>query len=163
MKIDVKGSEEYALKLSKLASGVKGIAGKAIYKAADVVTDAVRAQINSLPTVDENYNILAYHQGLKARLSERQKQGLLDGLGVAKMKETDGYYNVKVGFDGYNDIKTRKYPQGQPNVLIARIYENGGSTAEKMPFIKPALNKVRKQAVEIMNKTVDEEIEKQMR
>lgn len=163
MKITVKGSEEYALKLSKAGAASERIAKKAVYQAAAIVADAVKANLKSLAVVDNDYNILAYNQGKKARMSEAQRDGLVESFGISKLKDDGGYYNVKLGFDGYNSIRTQKYPQGQPNVLIARIYENGGSTAEKQPFIKPALNKTRKAAQQKMAEVIDEELAKLMR
>ena len=96
-------------------------------------------------------------------MSEAQRDGLVESFGISRMQNENGYINVKLGFDGYNSIQTQKYPQGQPNVLIARIYENGGSTAEKQPFIKPALNKTRKAAQQKMADVIDEEMAKLMR
>ena len=163
MKITVLGAEEYALKLSRLGSASEGIAKKAVYQAADVVADAVKANLQAMPVVDNNYNIMAYAQHKKARMSEAQRDGLVESFGISRMQNDGGYINVKLGFDGYNSIRTQKYPQGQPNVLIARIYENGGSTAEKQPFIKPALNKTRKAAQQKMADVIDEEMSKLMR
>ena len=116
-----------------------------------------------MPVVDTNYNIIAYAQRKKARMSAAQRDGLIESFGISKMQDSNGYINVKLGFDGYNSIRTQKYPQGQPNVLIARIYENGGSTAEKQPFIKPALNKTRKAAQAKMAEVIDAETAKLMR
>ena len=163
MKITVLGAEEYALKLAKLGSASKGITKKAVYQAADVVADAVKANLQAMPVVDNNYNIMAYAQRKKARMSAAQRDGLIESFGISKMQDDGGYINVKLGFDGYNSVKTWQYPQGQPNVLIARIYESGGSTAEKQPFIKPALNKTRKAAQQKMADVIDEEMSKLMR
>ena len=163
MKITVLGAEEYALKLAKLGGASKGITKKAVYQAADVVADAVKANLQAMPVVDNNYNVYAYKQHKKARMSEAQRDGLVESFGISKMQDDGGYINVKLGFDGYNSIRTQQYPQGQPNVLIARIYENGGSTAEKQPFIKPALNKTRKAAQQKMAEIIDSEMSKLMR
>lgn len=162
MRFAVQGTDEYAIKLSKLAEKSQTVAKKAIYKAAGIVTDAVRANLNGIATVDNSYNIIAYNTGKKARMSDVQKQGLLDGLGITGMQSDNGYWNIKIGFDGYNGVITQQYPQGQPNVLIARVFENGGSTAEATPFIKPAVSKTRKQALSAMQQVIDEETEKIM-
>ena len=44
-----KAGEEYAIKLSKLATGQEEIAKKAIYAAAGIVADRIKANLNSLP------------------------------------------------------------------------------------------------------------------
>lgn len=154
-RLQVKGTEEYALRLSKLGTNVKEVAGQAIYNATDIVASQIRANLQSLPTVTDAENIRAYKSGGKSGLTVRQKEGLLESLGVSKMQDDQGYLNVKVGFDGYNTVKTKKYPKGQPNQLIARVVENGSPYMDKMPFIRPALNKTRKAAIKAMEDTID--------
>ena len=88
----------------------------------------------------------------------KEKKGLQKGFGITKMLEEDGYYHVKLGFDGYNDIKTKKYPKGQPNVLIARAIESGSSIRDKRPFVRPATNKSRKSAEKRAQTIIDDEI-----
>ena len=104
MKITVLGAEEYALKLSRLGSASEGITKKAVYQAADVVADAVKANLQAMPVVDNNYNIYAYQQHKKARMSEAQRDGLVESFGISRMQNDGGYINVKLGFDGYNSI-----------------------------------------------------------
>lgn len=158
-----KGTEEYALKLSKLGAEMEAVAGKAIHNAAGLVADAIQANISSLPEVDEKYNMIAYRKGMKSKLSEKQKEGLKESFGITKMeKDQSGYYNVKLGFDGYNQIKTKKYPKGQPNQLIARVTESGSSYMDKIPFIRTAVSATRRRAVEEMQRIIDEETKKKM-
>ena len=77
--------------------------------------------------------------------------------GIAKFETDNGNVQTSVGFNGYNDIKTKKYPNGQPNQLIARVIESGSSYMDKTPFVRPAVNKVRKKAQEAMEEVIDEE------
>lgn len=163
MKIEYKGADQYLIMLSQMQGKTKSVAGKAIYAAANIVADAIKANLKALPAVSERHNIIAYKTGGKSKLSEKQKQGLLDGFGIAKMEYKDGYYNVKAGFDGYNDISTDSYPKGQPNPLIARCVENGSSYMDATPFVKPAVNKSRKAAIAEMQRVIDEEYEKMMK
>ncbi|HCD43857.1 MAG TPA: hypothetical protein DEQ64_09015 [Lachnoclostridium sp.] len=157
-KMTVKGIDEYALKLSKLGEKTEEIAGKAIYAGAEVVADSIKQNLDGLGTVDDKYNLIAYKQGRKSKLSEKQKEGLKKSFGITKMqKDSDGFYNVKLGFDGYNDVKTKKYPNGQPNQLIARIAESGSTFMNKTPFIRTAVNQTRKRAQEAMQKPIEEE------
>ena len=76
------------------------------------------------------------------------------------MENDKGYWNVKLGFDGYNKVKTKTYPNGQPNAMIARATESGSSVREKTPFVRTAVSATQKQAVEIAKRVVDEEISK---
>ena len=58
-RLHIKGTEEYALKLSKLGSSSREVAGEAIYKAADIVANQIKANIQSLPTITDVENIKA--------------------------------------------------------------------------------------------------------
>ncbi len=152
------GLDEYARYLQRIGKNTKEICGSAVYAMADLVADKVRDNINALPTVTEKDALEAYKTKQKVGLTNAQKKGLQDGFGISSMQNDDGYYNVKLGFEGYNKVKTRKYPDGQPNALIARATESGSSVREKTPFIRPAVNATQKQAVEIAKAVIDKKI-----
>ena len=65
-----------------------------------------------------------------------------------------------MGFDGYNDIKTKRWPNGQPNALIARACESGSSAMLKQPFVRPAIQRKKDAALEAMKQAADRELEK---
>ena len=159
-KITVNGLEEYSLMLSRLSEKTEGIAGKALYAGADIVADKVRENIRALPSVPDIDGIKAWKAGAPAPITVKEKLGLLESLGIATMQYNGGVYDVKVYFDGYNDVKTKTYPNGQPNALIARSIESGSSISPAHPFMRPAANAVRKQAQKKMGEVIEEEIEK---
>ena len=138
-KITFKGLEEYERLLSRLGKDSGRIAGMAVYQGADIVADAIRKNIASLP-----------------QRTGGNKRGLESGFGISPMQDDNGYRNVKLGFDGYND-------NGVPNVLMARVFENGTSKVPKHPFVRTAVNASRKQAEAKMAAVLDEEIKKIMK
>lgn len=152
-----KGLNNYIAYLQSIEAVTDEMIGEAVYDMAKVVADKVRANIEALPAVSNEANIATYREGY-SRLSEPEKQGLMDGFGVSPLQDDSGYRNVKLGFDGYNSIKTKKYPQGQPNALIARVTESGSSYREKTPFIRPAVNAARKPAEKAGQAKIDEKI-----
>lgn len=152
-----KGLDSYISYLQKIDAVTDEVIGEAVYEMAKVVADSVRSGIQALPTVSNQANIATYKKGY-SRLSDEEKQGLLDGFGVSPMQDDGGYINVKLGFDGYNGVKTKKYPKGQPNALIARVTESGSSYREKTPFIRPAVNASKKQAEQAGQMKIDEKI-----
>lgn len=154
-----KGLDAYELKLSKLAAGTEKIAGKAIYKGAGIVADEIKRNLQGVPEETGKPP-----KGKLARgLSPAQKRGLEESFGITDMDLKDGYYNVKLGFDGYNSIVTKKYPRGQPNQMIARSTESGSSVREKHPFVRTAVRKTRIAAVKAIGEVVDSECEKIMK
>lgn len=150
----MEGMSEYIAYLQSISGVTDEAIGAGVYAMAEVVADKVRDNIQALPTVSNEANIATYRQGY-SRLSDLEKQGLLEGFGVTPMQDDGGYKNVKLGFDGYNSIKTKKYPQGQPNVLIARVTESGSSYRQKTPFMRTAVNASRKEALEKGREAVD--------
>lgn len=152
-----KGLDNYIAYLQKINLLSSDMVGEAVYDMAKVVADKVRANIEALPAVSNAANIATYKQGI-SRLSEPEKQGLLDGFGVSSIQDNDGYVNVKLGFDGYNSVKTKKYPNGQPNALIARVTNSGSSYRQKTRFVDKAVSATRKQAEEAGQAKIDEKI-----
>lgn len=108
-----KGLDEYLQKLQRVEKNTPEIVGKVVYGMADIVADAVREEINALPAEPDVEALKAWSKGERAPLTIKEKKGLQESFGITKMLEEDGYYHVKLGFDGYNDIKTKKYPKGQ--------------------------------------------------
>lgn len=158
-KISFKGLKDYEQRLSKMADRkeIERIAGKAIYEGAAIMADEIKAGINGLPVVT-GYGTES--DPLPGGVTAVQKDGLIKGLGIAPMQDDSGFLNVKIGFDGYNRTKTEKYPQGQPNQLVARGVESGTSWKQAHPFIKPAISRARKRTEKRMAETIDEEIKK---
>lgn len=151
------GLNSYIEYLQKINAVTDEVIGEAVYEMAKVVADKVRSGIQTLPTVSNEANIATYKKGY-SRLSDKEKQGLLDGFGISPLQEDSGFVNVKLGFDGYNGVKTKKYPKGQPNALIARVTESGSSYREKTPFIRPAVKAAQKGAEQAGQAKIDEKI-----
>lgn len=156
-KITFPGLRDYELMLSKIESVSDDMIGRAVYEGAGIVADAVKANIEALPIVT-GYG--TSENPLPGGVTAVQKAGLREGFGISKLQDDSGYLNVKLGFDGYNRTKTEKYPGGQPNQLVARGVESGTSWKQKKSFIRPAVNKTRKQAEQKMKDVLDEEISK---
>lgn len=130
------GINEYAAQLKKLDDKAEGMIKRAVYDGAAVVLQAVVSEINGLPVIKNRYRETKLPL---TGVTETQKRGLLAGVGLAKMVNQNGFINTKLGFSGYNAAKSDKYPNGQPNALIARAVNSGSSTRVKIPFINRAV------------------------
>ena len=154
------GIDNYIKQLNKLQQSTKdGIVGKTVYAGAAVVADAVKDAIRALPVGSGH----AAQGELVDTVTLPQKEGLLDGFGISRMKDDDGFVNVKLGFDGYNSTKTEKYPNGQPNVLIARSVNSGTTFRKKTKFVDKAVDSAKKAAEAAMDAACSREIEKIMK
>lgn len=151
-KLKMKGLEEYERQLMKLKSLSRECIGQAIHDGAAVVADQVRANIEALP-IDERH---VKNGEMLHGISQAQKNGLLDGFGISRMKDEGGYINVKLGFDGYNSVVTKSFPQGQPNSMIARSVNSGASFRQRIPFVDNAVKAKKSECEEKMAKKFDE-------
>lgn len=154
------GIDNYITQLNKLQAATKDdVIGKTVYAGAAVVADAVKDAIRALPVGSGQ----AAQGELVDTVTLPQKEGLLDGFGISRMKDDDGFVNVKLGFAGYNATRTDKYPQGQPNALIARAVNSGTTFRKKTRFVEKSVSASKKSAEAAMDAACNREIEKIMK
>lgn len=131
---------------------------KAVAAGAAVVADQIKANLEALP--EEEFRKLGEGEIFHG-LPTGQKRDLVDSFGLTPIeKDKNGFIHTKAGFDGYGSFPTNAYPEGIPNQLLARSAESGSSVRQKTPFVEPAVKATRKQAIEAMEKVIDEEIKK---
>lgn len=155
-KLKFKGIDEYVAQLQKLQNMSDESIGRAVYAGAAVVADAVKQAIRDLP-VDER---AAKDGDMLQGISRIQKAGLIDGFGIAPLRNENGYMHVKLGFDGYNGVKTKSYPQGQPNSVIARSINSGTSFRQRIPFMDQTVLNNKDRCERKMQETFDKELQK---
>lgn len=180
-RVSFKGAADYALALKELEfTAEQGkLLEDAVKAGADPVADEIRNRLVKLP--HQRFVRLGYWSGGRRRFrvshgdmkTQRllmgktsviekfravptgQKKDLLDSMGITPIRrDKRGFVHVKVGFDGYGSFPTKTYPDGVPNALLARSVESGSSVREKTPFVRPAVNATRKQAVDEMEKVI---------
>lgn len=156
--MQIRGVSEYLKALSKMEKSAEGSVKKAVYEGAKIVVEACAEGVKSIPVVSGKDGYGTEERPTRG-VHRKQKQGLEESLGISKMKNENGFINVKIGFSGYNDFTTGKYPMGQPNVLIARSVESGTSFRVKHPFMRPAVNRSKNQAIYAMDRQLREDLE----
>lgn len=152
------GLDKYVRQLERLGKNTDTIIGEAVYDMAKIVADEVHQRLETMPSVPDDEGLAAYRAKTKIPITNAQKWDLENSFGIAGLKNENGYLNVKLGFDGYNRIKTKAYPNGQPNAMIARVIESGTSNRDKYPFIRPAVQATRKQAIAAAEAKLDKKI-----
>lgn len=157
-KIEFVGIDAYFEQLNKLGQKTTGLCKRALYDGAAVLADAVRSEVSGLPTSDRNGK-----KGESQPILGYEKQGLLDGLGVAKMRDDGGVVSTRVDFDGYNRLRSKKYPSGHPNSMIARAINSGTSKRKKNPFMSRAVGKAKAKAESAMSARMDADINEIMK
>lgn len=135
--------------LKKLEANTDEIIGRAIYEGAGIVADAARSAINDIQT-DERWNPPGT---VRNGPRQSEKESLLNGFGISKLRQTGTFWNVKVGFHGMNI-------NGMSNAGMARMIESGSSWMRKQPFMTRAVNSKKKECEDRMEQVFNEELEK---
>ena len=172
-----KGVDTYIRKLENFADASDGMLRATIYPGAKVIADEIRNAIEELPEIDrtprdkssepkvrrpDNRKQRQRNHGKKQKgVTRLEKEGLLEGLGIAKMRYNGSLLNTKIGMDGYNKHVTEKWPKGHPNVMIARSVENGTSFRQKTPFISTTARANKHRAERHMKAEFDKQAAKQ--
>lgn len=162
-KITAPKVSEYIRNLTTLEDHTDELCKMAVYAGAKVAADAIHKSIDNIPVHNlppgkTYYYLKKEDEEAGVRLdgiTKAQAEGLKKGLGIAVMKYEKKAWNTKVGFDGYNDVKTETYPNGQPNALIARSVESGSTIRNRTPFIAPAVESIQKDAENAMQIAVE--------
>lgn len=76
---------------------------------------------------------------------------LRDSAILTPFVNEEGYVYTKVVFDGYDR-------NGTPNAVKAAVLESGTSRMKKRPFIRPAINRVKKEAEQSIADALDRKI-----
>lgn len=158
-KLTTEGFDGYFDDLISLSKEAEGICKAAVFEGAKVMADTLRGAVSAIP--ENNGRFVPGDLPIEG-ISKRQKEGLLNGLGVARIATKGSEVNTKIGFIGYNSEKTRKYPGGQPNMLIARSLMKGTNKRKKYDFVSAAVRQASAPAVAAMAEKVTEEINKKM-
>lgn len=153
--MELTGWDEAIEKLDRLTRLGKKEIGPVLFEGGKILADAVRKEINALPTDDSSKKMGEARSGLRSI----QKAGLQAGFGIAKMKSTGSGYNILMGFHGYNAMKTKAYPNGQPNKMIARSLAKGTSFLQRDDFVARARASAAEAAEDAMAKKLLETIQ----
>lgn len=157
-KFKFEGVDDLLAQYQRLEKDSVEMCGKAIYAGAGTVMKHIVAAVEGIAT-DE-------HHGTPEQPcigpTKYQKEGLIRSLGIAPMRVDGDFYNVKIGFDGYNGVKTKTWPSGQPNSMIARAVQSGTSWMQKQPFMRKAEQAARAPCEKAMSAAIDTEIQKSL-
>lgn len=135
--MSITGMDSTVKMLEKLGNEIGPVAEYAVGQAAGVIADSVRD---------------AYEVSLQG--SDYSTGDMMDSFGVTPARQNrDGSIDVKVGFSGYDS-------KGVPNQLKARARESGTSRQVKRPVFRPAVNRVRRKARDLMEHIVYVNVDK---
>ena len=133
-KFEAQGLDEYMAKLKAMGESVEGSIKRAVYPAAGMVIEAIKANTPS----------------------DGAAGGLKESMALRTFNNENGFVYTEVTFNGYDE-------RGHPNPVKARVLESGSSTRKKHPFIRPAVNRVKAQAESMMASEFEKICEEKMK
>lgn len=144
VKLNLTVAYELKKKLSTLAKGADGLCKYSMYESAGLAFLAIWRGVDGLSVVSDVAAVQAWLHGTPTYICYTQRACLYNSLGISPMRKKNGAWSVKAGFDnkdpvtGYNVIHTKRWPKGQPNIMIAASCEHGSTAMIAQPFIRPA-------------------------
>lgn len=127
---------DYRDKLMNLELSVEAIIKRSVYPAAGLLIETIKA--NTPVAHADDWNNLKESMALRA------------------FDNDDGFVYTAVAFEGYD-------ARGVPNAVKARVLESGSSTRQKHPFVRPAVNQVKKQLMAMIETNINSAIEEKMK
>lgn len=113
------------------------LCGRAIYPGGGIMYEYANQATRAIRTDPVGFR----KGGMKWGPSKEQRDGLIESLGIAPIRKQRWGMNVKVGYDGYNNIVTERWPQGQPNMMIARSVESGTTFMQPQYYMEKAVQR----------------------
>lgn len=156
---EIVGLDEMIKRLDGLGAKTEDLLSKALYAGADVMADGLKSALQSLPE-DSGFKNIKKGDTPRNVVSRHDKEDLISHMGISRFQKKNGSVYARIGFDGYGQIKTKKFPNGRPVVLIARSINSGSSVRMKHPFIRPTLTQYKSAAIQAMQKVIADEINK---
>ena len=104
--IKVDGLEDVFARLKAIGGDIEGVQKQAVYAGMAVIRDEVVRQIESLPT---QAGYIKSKDLPRDVITPREKEQLIKHIGIAQMDSKNGTVSTRISFDGYTDIKTKKY------------------------------------------------------
>lgn len=132
------------------------IIGRSIHPGARVMASSIEGAIQAIETDDGKGTPHRKGAPMRRGPTEQQKASLISDFGIAIIRKERFGYNVKCGWDGYNTVRTARYPNGQPNAMIARSVNSGTSFMRPQHFLDRAVNSAELTTVE----TIRDEFER---
>lgn len=159
-KFEYRGIKQYIDMLKGLDGNARELCEKVTYAGARIVANEIKKNLKNLETVTDAEALAAWRERRPTKISVAQKNDLIKSMGIAPITDKYGVIGTKIGWDGYNWVTTRRWWNGQPNRLIANVCESGSTAMLKQPFVRPAVERTKKEALAEMAKTADAEIKK---
>lgn len=156
---EMQGLSDYMLALSKLEDAYEtdAVCKSVLDAGASVLLDAVRSELNAVPSQNG-----VKRNEVRRGITDAERKDLSTSLGASPVRSRNGIYDVKIGFAGYGK-KSKNYPNGLPNQLLARAVNSGTSFRAKTGFLDRAQKKAKKKVLSEMEAELEKQIKNRIK
>lgn len=152
MKVD--GMEEISEKLTQLAEKAQGVASRALYEGAGIMSDEVNRAVDAISTAPFHYAVFV------TREPSPEEKAIVQaaGAGIARFDKNGAEVNTSVGYGnaGYADLNGKTVPIAK----IANAINSGTSFMKKQPFIRKAAANGGQKALNAMRQSIEDAFDK---
>lgn len=149
--VDVKGIDQIEMMFGTMRASTRGIAKASLYEGAKVIADELRSETKRLKQNEPGRPKEDNAKKIYRSVTDLEKNDLLKSIGIMTFAtDLDGCYTL-IGFAGYGSRKTKTYPQGLPNPLLARSVSKPSAMRKGRRFTKIAAKAGGYRALEAMH------------
>lgn len=152
MKVD--GMEEISDLLTRMEQGAPGVAARALYKGAGIMSEAVKRGAASIKTAH-----FRYAKDGETRMPSPEEKAIVQSAaaGIAKFDREGTEVDTSVGYRnaGYAELKGRQKPIPQ----IVNAINSGTSFMKKQPFVRNAARTAAPKAIQAMKEAIEADFE----
>lgn len=153
------GLDEAMKRLEQLGENSDELLSRALFEGAKVMADGLKNAIRALPE-DTGYKRIDRGDQPRNVVDPLDKEDMISHMGISRFRSETGRVYARISFDGYGQVKTKKFPNGRPVVLVARSINSGSSVRMKHPFIRPTVTQYKTAAMDAMKRVVTDELKK---
>lgn len=155
-KIEFIDNGAYLRKLEVIATHSYAIAESALRRGASLLADAVREKIKATHVTKDK--LLMPGQRLTGFQREREAKQVAGSFGITETRSTEAGMDVKVGYAGYSDFSTERYPRGIPILMIAASTEVGSQVRKAKPFWRKLVTRMKPTVIDRMQQSIDDDL-----
>ena len=148
--LKINGVDQVEVIFGTLVGSTEGIVKASLYEGASIMADELRRETKRLKQNEPGKPREENAKKIYCSVTDLEKNELLASLGIMKFSYADGGHRTLIGFAGYGRRKTKKYPRGLPNPLLARSVSKPSSMRRGRRFTKIAVKNCDWQVVNAM-------------
>lgn len=156
--IKTEGMDIFTKQLEGLSKEIASINSMALYDAADVVADEMKAALEGLPVRgDEEFGTSKFKL---YGATEDEKRQLINSFGISRFREGEGSKDTSIGFHGYVTTPSSRFADQVPAGMLMQCIEYGTAFRQGTHTLTAAMKSCKAKAEKAIQERINKEIKK---